>query len=443
MSRVFSHRRARGIRRTAAAIAAAVLAGAGIFGTVFAHAVDGGAAFTRARDGAAGFAAAAAAPDTVPGTAKARPAAAAPPPISTHAAASSVIDVKSGRIVFQENGDVPMRIASLTKVMTAIVAIEHGNLTDIVKVGPRAYGKEGSSIYLRLGEEMTLHNMLYGLMLRSGNDAATAIAEHVGGSEEGFVYMMNEKARLLGLANTSFKNPHGLDEEGHYSTANDLAKLAAYALKNPTFQEIVKTQVKTAPNPNEPWDYRWRNKNKMLHLYEGADGVKTGYTKLARRTLISSATRGGQQFAVVTLNDGDDWNDHRRLLDYAFRHYPLYTIVRSGERVHTENGVHLVAARTFEYPLAEGEAAELRKKFVPVPPDSTEYKLGERGRLEIYLRGERIASLPLFEEGSSRWKAQARAAMLHQAAKEPRNGTFLEVLKSVGRALFTGNMKEG
>lgn len=368
-----------------------------------------------------------------------RPAGAAPPPISTHAAASSVIDVKSGRIVFQENGDKPMRIASLTKVMTAIVAIEHGNLTDIVKVGPRAYGKEGSSIYLRLGEEMTLHNMLYGLMLRSGNDAATAIAEHVGGSEEGFVHLMNEKARLLGLENTSFKNPHGLDEEGHYSSANDLAKLTAYALKNPTFQEIVKTQVKTAPNPNEPWDYRWRNKNKMLHLYEGADGVKTGYTKLARRTLISSATRGGQQFAVVTLNDGDDWNDHRRLLDYAFRHYPLQTIIRSGERVY---GSNLVAARTFEYPLAEGEAADLRKKFIPVPEDSTEYRLGERGRLELYLQGEKIVSLPLFEEGSARWKAQERAALL-QSGSSLGTENFADVLKRMAKLLFTGGTKEG
>lgn len=126
---------------------------------------------------------------------------------------------------------------------------------------------------------MTLENMLYGLMLRSGNDAATAIAEHIGGSEEGFVYLMNAKAEELGLTHTHFANPHGLDAEGHYSSANDLAVLTAYALHNPVFKEIVKTQEKTADNPNEKWDYKWRNKNKMLYLYEGADGVKTGYTK--------------------------------------------------------------------------------------------------------------------------------------------------------------------
>jgi D-alanyl-D-alanine carboxypeptidase (penicillin-binding protein 5/6) len=242
---------------------------------------------------------------------------------TTHAQAYSVIDVTSGRILMEYQGDKKMKIASLTKVMTAIVAIEHGELSDRVRVSLNAYGKEGSSIYLQLGEEMSLHSLLYGLMLRSGNDAATAIAEHLGGSVEGFVYMMNEKARWLGLEQTLFQNPHGLDDEQHYSSANDLARLTAYALHNAIFREIVATKHKQVPNPNKPWDYRWINKNKMLSLYEGADGVKTGYTRQAHRTLISSATRGGQQVAVVTLDDGDDWLDHRKLLDYAFANYPL------------------------------------------------------------------------------------------------------------------------
>jgi D-alanyl-D-alanine carboxypeptidase (penicillin-binding protein 5/6) len=362
-----------------------------------------------------------------------------PPPISSHAQASSVIDVKSGRIVFQERGDEQMRIASLTKVMTAIVAIEHGNMADTVKVGGKAYGKEGSSIYLHLGEEMTLHTMLYGLMLRSGNDAATAIAEHVGGSLDGFVYLMNEKARMLGMKNSSFKNPHGLDEEDHYSSANDMAVLTAYALQNETFQEIVKTKIKTADNPYEAWDYKWVNKNKMLNMYDGADGVKTGYTTLARRTLISSATRGGQQFAVVTLNDGDDWNDHRRLLDYAFEYYPVTSIVRKGERVEGRN---LVAARSFEYPLASGEASELRKKVVIEAEASTSYRLGERGKLELYLKGERIASLPLYEDGSDRLKVQERATFRFTKYEEKKAG-FKDIFFSLLQGLFTGNPKEG
>ncbi|KPV55216.1 peptidase M15, partial [Paenibacillus sp. A3] len=214
---------------------------------------------------------------------------------STGAQAAALIDVASGRLLYSSRGDKPMRIASLTKIMTAIVAIEHGRLSDRAKVSKNAFGKEGSSIYLRLNEEMNLKDLLYGLMLRSGNDAAITIAEHVGGSVEGFAFLMNEKAKVVGMTNSSFKNPSGLDEQGHYSTANDMAKLTAYALKNPVFQEIVKTKVKKVPNPNESWDYSWVNKNKMLSLYDGADGVKTGYTKLAKRCLVSSATRGGQQ----------------------------------------------------------------------------------------------------------------------------------------------------
>lgn len=199
--------------------------------------------------------------------------------ISTHARAAALIDVESGRLLYSSRGDEPMLIASLTKIMTALVAIESGDLTSKVKVGKNAFAKEGSSLYLKQGEEMTLEDMLYGLMLRSGNDAATAIAEHVGGSEQGFVYLMNAKAEALNLTHTHFANPHGLDAEGHYSSANDLAVLTAYAMHNPVFKEIVATKEKTADNPYEKWDYKWSNKNKMLRLYEGADGVKTGYTK--------------------------------------------------------------------------------------------------------------------------------------------------------------------
>lgn len=205
-----------------------------------------------------------------PGIAHADHKAGHPPEVTAEAAA--LIDVESGRLLYDKNGDRPMRIASLTKIMTAIVAIEHGQLSDRVKVSGNAYGKEGSSIYLRLGEEMSLEHLLYGLMLRSGNDAAVAIAEHVGGSEEGFVLMMNRKAEELGLRSTHFANPHGLDAPGHLSTANDLARMTAYALKNPVFREIVKTERKTAPNPYEPWDYIWRNKNNAAIVRRGGRG---------------------------------------------------------------------------------------------------------------------------------------------------------------------------
>ncbi|MEK4851191.1 D-alanyl-D-alanine carboxypeptidase family protein [Paenibacillus sp. FSL H7-0756] len=281
--------------------------------------------------------------------------------ISTHARAAALIDVTSGRILYSSRGDEPMLIASLTKIMTALVAIENGDITSKVKVGKNAFAKEGSSLYLKLGEEMTLKDMLYGLMLRSGNDAATAIAEHVGGSEQGFVYLMNAKAQELNLKNTHFANPHGLDAEGHFSSANDLAILTAYAMHNPVFKEIVATKEKTADNPYEKWDYKWSNKNKMLRLYEGADGVKTGYTKKALRCLVSSATRDGQQLVAVTLNDGNDWNDHASLLDFGFNHYPLKTLVERGESV---KGYSLVTGKAFAYPLGQGEEARLVNKLV-------------------------------------------------------------------------------
>jgi D-alanyl-D-alanine carboxypeptidase len=239
--------------------------------------------------------------------------------VASNAVAHTLLDVTSNRIIDEKNGEKQMRIASLTKVMTAIVAIEHGLISERVTVSKQAYAKEGSSLYLKLGETMSLRDLLYGLMLRSGNDAAVAIAEHVGGSLEGFVFMMNNKAEMIGLSQTHFANPHGLDDSNqHYSTSNDMAKLTSYALKNPVFREIVRTKSIRVDNPNEQWDYKWYNKNKLLNLYKGADGVKTGYTKLAKRCLISSATREDRQLVVVTLNDPTDWVDHIRLFEYGF-----------------------------------------------------------------------------------------------------------------------------
>jgi D-alanyl-D-alanine carboxypeptidase len=229
------------------------------------------------------------------------------------------MDVNSERIIYEHNGGKKMRIASLTKIMTAIVAIEHGKLEETVTVGRNAFAKEGSSLYLKLGEQMSLEHLIYGLMLRSGNDAAVAIAEHVGGSLDGFVYMMNEKATWIGMSASHFANPHGLDDsDEHYSTSNDMAKLTRYALQNEVFREIVKSKWKQVENPHEAWDYRWYNKNKLLALYPGADGVKTGYTKKAKRCLVSSATRESRQLVVVTLNDPTDWVDHMRLFDHGF-----------------------------------------------------------------------------------------------------------------------------
>jgi len=356
------------------------------------------------------------------------------PQLDTNAEAAAVVDVSSGRILYSKQGDVRMRIASLTKVMTAIVAIEQGNLADLVTVSRNAAVQEGSSVYLKAGEQVSLSTLLYGLMLRSGNDAAVAIAEHVGGSLEGFVYMMNEKAAQLGMTNTHFTNPSGLDEEGHVSTANDLAKLTAYALKNPVFRDIVKTKVKRLPNPDGRWDYVWENKNKMLHLYEGADGVKTGYTKLARRCLISSATRGGQQIAVVTLNDNYDWADHARALDYGFEHFPLTQLAKKGEPV---DGTKLVIGSNFYYPLTEEEKSRVTKKTILGDPRSLSYRLGELGRLQISLENEVIASLPLYDGQHPIFRRDENGASEKSAGTWSKEGGYMEKLQRLVRALFS------
>jgi D-alanyl-D-alanine carboxypeptidase (penicillin-binding protein 5/6) len=368
------------------------------------------------------------------------PALQAAPAISTHAETAALIDVRSGRVLYSKQGDKQMRIASLTKIMTAIVAVEQGKLSDSVKVGKNAFGKEGSSIYLKLNEEMSLHHLLYGMMLRSGNDAATAIAEHVGGTVEGFAYLMNEKARMIGMEHSSFKNPSGLDEAGHYSTANDMAKLAAYSLRNPQFQEIVKTKLKKAPNPNESWDYTWLNKNKMLQLYDGADGVKTGYTKLAMRCLVSSATRGGQQLAVVTLNDGDDWADHAKLLDYGFANYPLLPLVNKGDGIE---GTEWVAGKEFLYPTQESEQGHYSYRVELNDANSASFRLGDVGRLVYTLNGQEIGGVPLFPKDSPRLKLKERSAFSFDQSQSDTASyadKWLFIVQFIVRTLFTGRV---
>ncbi|HJV45885.1 MAG TPA: D-alanyl-D-alanine carboxypeptidase family protein [Bacillota bacterium] len=318
--------------------------------------------------------------------------AAAAPSVSAQAAA--VIDVDSGRILYQKQGNAKLRIASLTKVMTAIVAIEEGNLQDRITVPDYAVGTEGSSIYLKRGEKLTLENLLYGLMLRSGNDAAVTIADSIGGSIEGFAQLMNEKAEYLGLSGTHFTNPHGLDDSNnHYSSAIDLAKITAYALHNPEFQKIVSTQVKMIPQEGEKWDRKLYNKNKMLRLYDGADGVKTGYTKLAKRCLVSSATRDGRQIAVVTLNAPNDWDDHARLLDYGFQQFKPTQIVGENERVDEQEGLYTV--NSFSYPLSQEEEGKIEKKVIKNHAVDKMFPGVVVGYLHIYLGNEEIGKVGL------------------------------------------------
>lgn len=327
--------------------------------------------------------------------------AAAPPSLSAEGAA--LIDVASGRILYSKNGSKKMRIASLTKTMTAIVAIENGKLDDVVTVPPEAVGVEGSSIYLKRSEKLTLEELLYGLMLRSGNDAAVAIAIHIGGSVQGFTYLMNEKAALIGMEHTNFTNPHGLDDSNqHYSTPEDMAKLSAYALRNPVFRQIVSTKVKDISWEGEEWDRRLINKNKMLHLYDGADGVKTGYTKLAKRCLAASATRDGRQLATITLNASDDWNDSAKLLDYGFAQFPVKQLVGAGQDIRPgmplpmATGAHLVTQNAFSYPLQTAEEAAIKQRVVMGQSTITADMDGQLvGFLQVYLQEKMIGQVPL------------------------------------------------
>ncbi|WP_091494982.1 serine hydrolase [Amphibacillus marinus] len=226
-----------------------------------------------------------------------------------------LINQETGEILFEKNANQQQLIASITKIMTAIIAIESTSLSEMVKVPQQATLTEGSSIYLEAGEQIPLEDLIYGLMLRSGNDAAMSIAEHVGESVEGFVFLMNEKAKWLGMDNTHFDNPHGLDSETHYSSAKDMANLMRYAMLDKQFRKI--TGAKSYRSSTRTYD--WVNKNKLLtSYYEDAIGGKTGYTRAAGRTFVSVAERDGIQLIAVTINDPNDWQDHMSLYNWGF-----------------------------------------------------------------------------------------------------------------------------
>ena len=252
--------------------------------------------------------------------------------ISDSATSSILIDTDSNRILYSKNMNEVRSVASISKIMTAIVAIESGKLDKTVTIDESVLKAYGSGIYVKVGEKLTLKDLLYGLMLRSGNDAALAIADYVSGSKEKFVKRMNQKAQELGMKNSTFNNPSGLDEEeekGNYSTAYDMAVLTSYAMQNETFREIVSTKKYTLKTNKNT--YIWYNKNKLLTSYEYTTGGKTGFTKKARRTLVSTASKNNLNLVVVTLNDGNDFADHKNLHEYGFNNYKSYQLLKKGE----------------------------------------------------------------------------------------------------------------
>ena len=305
-----------------------------------------------------------------------------------------VLDAVSGRVLFEKNADEQSLIASTTKIMTALIVCEQCNVLDRMRIPKEAVGIEGSSMYLKEGEVLTLQELLYGLMLSSGNDAAVALAIYCGGTVEGFAELMNDKARILGLRNTHFENPNGLDSPGHYSTARDLAVLAAYAMENPVFAKTVSAkQVKIG-------ERYLTNHNKLLWRVEGADGVKTGFTKAAGRILVSSATREGRRIIAVTIDDPSDWQDHAVLLEEGFARFSARQIVKKGDHIGDievlggENSrVEVRAAGDFFYPLAEDEHPALMlpgSGFVYAPA----VEGADAGFAYVLINGKAVGKVP-------------------------------------------------
>ncbi|MDD1501983.1 serine hydrolase [Lysinibacillus sp. CNPSo 3705] len=325
----------------------------------------------------------------------------------------AVLDGDTGRVLFESNSDARLPIASLTKIWTALVAIENSNLQDEVVISPRAATAEGSSIYLQAGEKVTVETLLYGLMLRSGNDAATALAEHAGGSVEGFVKLMNERAVVAGLTNTVFMNPSGLHHDEHLSSARDTAEMLRIALQNKTFKKIASTVLYRANTEN---GMLWENKHRLLREGSGvaveigdetqqpvnalksakgsAFAGKTGFTKVAGRTLATAFQKDGQTCIVVTLNESDDWNVHRGLASKVWQDYSLETVVKKGKyKVNKNLSIRL------EEPILLQLNKEEKDSVRQVLHVSRKRK---EGVLSIFLGEERIYAVPVKVESVDR-----------------------------------------
>ncbi len=307
--------------------------------------------------------------------------------VSVSAQAAIVINAGTGEVLFEKNADSQMLIASTTKIMTALVVLENCALDDMVKITSESANVEGSSAYLVAGEEMSVRELLYCLMLSSGNDAASALAIHVSGSIEDFAVLMNEKAKELGLENTSYKNPHGLDADGHYSSARDLATLTAYALENNDFLDIVSTKTATVGSRT------LTNHNKLLWSVEGAIGVKTGYTMAAGRILVSAVDRDGMRFICVTIDDPNDWEDHTAIYEKLYGEYETRQICKKDEvygEIAVIGGTKETTNIVFEDSLTimTQESDEVETVFEVPEFSYAKISKGDRaGTLKVYING--------------------------------------------------------
>lgn len=325
-------------------------------------------------------------------------------PISARAISAQkaiLVDGNTGRVIYEKNADSQSLIASTTKIMTALVICEQCNVLDRIRIPKEAVGIEGSSMYLQEGEVLTLQDLLYGMMLHSGNDAATALAIYCGGTVEGFAELMNDKAQVLGMTGSHFVNPHGLDAPEHYSTARDLAILATEAMKNPIFAATVSSKSVSAANR------RLTNHNKLLWRVEGANGVKTGYTKAAGRILVSGAKRNGRQLIAVTIYAPNDWNDHTAMLEEGFSRYIQRQLIHKGDVLGvldvaggTNEKVSLVASEGFSWAMASGEVISIvlpGNGFVYAPISEGQWA----GNAHILVDGEKVGTIELEYGGTT------------------------------------------
>lgn len=338
--------------------------------------------------------------------------AASSPPV-LKAKAAIVIDAMTGKVIYSKNAEEQRYPASTTKLMSLIVALEHGNLNDIVTASNHAANTEGSTLWLTEGEQLTLHDLLYGIMLVSGNDATVAVAEHISGSVEKFAQLMTEKAHAIGAKDTRFTNSSGLPDPNHITTAHDLARITAYGYKNPLFAEIISTKNKVIPWAGKEFGRDLYNENRMLWLYEGGNGVKTGYTDSAGRCLVSGAKRNDIQLIAVVLDSDTMWDDSIALLDFGFSQVKPETIVQQDDILKTirvANGkvetVKLVASNNLVVPIFEQD----KDKFSVVidAPNKVEapvIKGQPLGVARVFYQDKEIATISLQADETSERKS--------------------------------------
>lgn len=317
------------------------------------------------------------------------------------AVSSIVIEEETGRVLYAMNESAPLSMASTTKIMTALIALENCALDEIVVAGENAFGVPGTSIYLEMGEQLTMEQMLYGLMLASGNDAAVAIAEHVAGSVDAFCALMNVRAAEIGCTNTHFVTPHGLPADNHYTTAHDLALISREAMKNETFRKLVSTQRATIPWVSRGYDRILNNKNRLLANYEGAIGIKTGYTKAAGRCLSFAAERDGMTLIGVVLNCPDWFDVSAQLLNRVFERYEMKTAFEAGDVIAAvdvtggvDKTVQVIAQSDVKAPVLKDEEPNIVISLPQSLPAG--FKAGEIiGLVEMSLNGETLAAVPI------------------------------------------------